>query len=262
MFPAARDIDIKEILSRCVKCGRCQAVCPVYAVSSTEDNCARGKIQLIEKIFDNESDFKDYIKRALNRCVACSACQDACKNDVNYIDLMAAGRGMMNESTGEPLIKKMILSRFAERSEAEEISHYGSIISKLFQSRDGKGSGITLKFPIPGLGDGMYIPPLAEESFVIKHGGLHRAKKEWTRLAFFVGCSSSFILPEIAESILKFLVSNGVTVVVPPDQVCCGTPHYLSGEPDMANELLGKNRNAFAAYNVDAVITGCPTCGG
>jgi len=262
MFPSNRDINLDEITKRCVMCGRCQAVCPVYASSSTEDNCARGKIRLIEKIKNNEYDFDDYIKGAINRCVACSACQDACKNDVNYIDLIAAGREMMNESAGEPLIKKLALSRFAERDETEQISRYGSVINKIFNRKDGAGSGIRLKFPIPGVGDGMYIPPLAESAFQEKQGGTHGAKNEWMRVVFFVGCSLSFILPEIAESILEFLVSSGITVIVPPDQVCCGTPHYLSGEPDTANRLLWKNRDAFAEYKADAVITGCPTCGG
>lgn len=269
MFPIDGLSEIKKLAESCVKCGLCQAVCPVYTVEGGEQSCARGKTALMRKAAEGELDLDRYVIDALSRCVGCSSCQAVCRNGVEFIRMLAAARKTIREQERcprnfrwSPLVKKLALGIFAERDEAEEIATYGSLFNKVVRGGRLSGKGLELKFPIPGIGKGAYVPPMAERSFIEKEGGIHKAENEWTRVAFFVGCSSSLILPEIGEAILSFLLKNGVTIVIPPEQVCCGTPHYISGDPDTSNRLLALNEEEFANRGFDSVITGCATCGG
>jgi glycolate oxidase iron-sulfur subunit len=264
MFPDEKIENLKDLFEDCVKCGMCQAVCPVYKAEGGEENSARGRLALMKLIASGELPLDNYTADLLNRCVGCTSCEATCRNDVEYLKILAAARRDMNRRKGAPLVKKLTLGAFAEKTGAAEAAKTGAFFTRLLGKLRKKESGLKIKFPLkmPVLGKGFYVPPLADEGFIERYAGEHKAENEWTRLGFFVGCSSSFILPEIAEAMLKFLTKNGVTVIVPGAQGCCGTPHYISGDSETANRLLKENEAEFARYEIDGVITGCPTCGG
>jgi len=264
MFPDEKIENLKDLFEDCVKCGMCQAVCPVFKAEGGEENSSRGRLALMKLVASGGLPLDDYTAGLLNRCAGCTSCESTCRNGVEYLKLLAAARRKMNKEKGAPLIKKITLGAFAEKSGAAEVAKTGAFLTRLLGRLRKKGSGLTIKFPvkIPGLGKGIYVPPLADEGFIERYAGEHKAENEWTRLGFFVGCSSSFILPEIAVAMLKFLTKNGVTVIVPGGQGCCGTPHYISGDSDTANRLLKENEIEFARLDIDGVITGCATCGG
>ncbi len=62
---------------------------------------------------------------------------------------------------------------------------------------------------------------------------------------------------------LKVLLANGVEVLSPPSQVCCGAIHHHNGKPDVALQLARKNIDIFGAIaaEVDAVVTNVGGCG-
>ena len=79
------------------------------------------------------------------------------------------------------------------------------------------------------------------------------------RVGYFSGCITDFVFPEVGEKIINFLARNGVVVVVPEEQGCCGAPLYLgAGDFDTARKLADTNVKAFADF--DYVISGCATC--
>ena len=43
-------LELDDQMVACMKCGMCQAVCPVFAESMTEGDVARGKIALLENL--------------------------------------------------------------------------------------------------------------------------------------------------------------------------------------------------------------------
>jgi glycolate oxidase iron-sulfur subunit len=264
MFPHEKIENLKDLFDDCVKCGMCQSVCPVFQAEGGEENSSRGRLEVMKLIASGELPLNDYAMDLINRCVGCTSCEATCRNGVEYLKLLAAFRRDMNQKKGASFVKKITLGAFAEKSGAVDAAKMGSFFTRLLSKLQKKESGLKIKFPfrMPGVGKGVYIPPLADEGFIEKYAGEHKAEDEWTRLGFFVGCSSSFILPEIAEAMLGFLTRNGVTVIVPEDQGCCGTPHYISGDSKTANRLLTENEVEFSRYDIDGVITGCATCGG
>jgi len=79
-------------------------------------------------------------------------------------------------------------------------------------------------------------------------------------LGYFVGCATNLLYPEIADATIDVLTRNGVEVVIPRGQACCGIPAYTAGDMSTARFLAGKNREVFGDLDVDLVITDCASC--
>ncbi len=79
------------------------------------------------------------------------------------------------------------------------------------------------------------------------------------RVGYFAGCMTDFVFPELGKKIISFLTRNGVEVVVPREQGCCGAPVFLgAGDFDTGRKLADTNVKAFE--DLDYVVTDCATC--
>ncbi|MFP4031944.1 MAG: (Fe-S)-binding protein [Desulfococcaceae bacterium] len=65
------------------------------------------------------------------------------------------------------------------------------------------------------------------------------------RVYLFGTCLIDMCYPETGLSAIRLLKREGVGVVFPPDQSCCGQPAYNSGFPDEAREVARKQLRAF-----------------
>jgi glycolate oxidase iron-sulfur subunit len=78
-------------------------------------------------------------------------------------------------------------------------------------------------------------------------------------VGYFIGCMTDFVFPDIGKHIIDFLNRNGVAVVVPRKQGCCGAPVYLgAGDFETGRKMADINVAAFK--DVDYIITDCATC--
>jgi glycolate oxidase iron-sulfur subunit len=93
------------------------------------------------------------------------------------------------------------------------------------------------------------LPPL------IPAEGLCRA-----RVALLTGCVQQALSPEINWSTVRVLARNGVEVVIPPGQNCCGALAMHCGEAENARMLARANLRSFPT-DVDAIITNAAGCG-
>ncbi|MBA7665842.1 Lactate utilization protein A [subsurface metagenome] len=79
------------------------------------------------------------------------------------------------------------------------------------------------------------------------------------RVGYFSGCMTDFVLPELGKHIINFLTRNGVEVVVPREQGCCGAPVFLgAGDFETGRKMADANVKAFEG--LDYVISDCATC--
>jgi glycolate oxidase iron-sulfur subunit len=79
------------------------------------------------------------------------------------------------------------------------------------------------------------------------------------RVGYFSGCMTEYVFPEVGKKLINFLTKNGVEVVVPRTQGCCGAPVYLgAGDFETGRRFADANVKAFADF--DYVISGCATC--
>lgn len=80
-------------------------------------------------------------------------------------------------------------------------------------------------------------------------------------VGFFVGCMFNGRVIQPALDAMEVLRLNGVRVIIPKDQVCCGSPLIRTGVAGFVPELRKRNIDAFVKANVDTVITMCAGCG-
>jgi glycolate oxidase iron-sulfur subunit len=99
------------------------------------------------------------------------------------------------------------------------------------------------------------LPPAESFAEVIPAQGMRRA-----RIALLTGCVQSVLAPEINTATVRVLVRNGVEVVIPRDQGCCGALTLHMGQRVQAQQFARRTLATFPK-DVDAVITNAAGCG-
>jgi glycolate oxidase iron-sulfur subunit len=71
---------------------------------------------------------------------------------------------------------------------------------------------------------------------------------------------TEYVFPHVGKKVVGFLTKNGVELIVPRQQGCCGAPAFLgAGDFDTGRKMADTNVSAFE--HLDYVITTCATCG-
>src|SRR5499425_2241858 len=94
--PAMRFVDVDELLS-CVHCGLCTSACPTYVELGTEADSPRGRIYLMRAVTDGRLDLNTEVRRHLDLCLDCRACETACPSGVQYGKLIEPFRMHMTK---------------------------------------------------------------------------------------------------------------------------------------------------------------------
>jgi glycolate oxidase iron-sulfur subunit len=79
-------------------------------------------------------------------------------------------------------------------------------------------------------------------------------------VALLIGCAQQVLDPDINTATIEVLVRNGVEVVVPEAQGCCGGLAWHTGDLASAQEFARNNLRAFPK-DVDAILTNAAGCG-
>src|SRR5271156_5780296 len=83
----------------CVHCGLCTSACPTYVELGTEMDGPRGRIYLMRAVADQRVDATDpHVRRHLDLCLDCRACESACPSGVRYGQLIEPFRVHMAEA--------------------------------------------------------------------------------------------------------------------------------------------------------------------
>jgi glycolate oxidase iron-sulfur subunit len=119
-----------------------------------------------------------------------------------------------------------------------------------------------LSFFLSAMGKGRRIPQIAPRFLKQTVAEVNRPPqhvKTKMRVGYFIGCGTNFIFPSLGKKIVHFLTKNGVEVVVPKEQGCCGAPAYLgTGDFETGRKMADKNVKVFG--DIDYIISGCATC--
>src|SRR5271167_4294002 len=68
----------------CVHCGLCTASCPTYIESCDENDSPRGRIYLMRAVADGRLAMGPGVRKHLELCLDCRACESACPSGVQY----------------------------------------------------------------------------------------------------------------------------------------------------------------------------------
>src|SRR5436190_3445303 len=91
-----------ELLLDCVHCGLCTASCPTYVETGNENDSPRGRIYLMRAVRDERLELTHEVRRHLELCLDCRACETACPSGVQYGKLIEPFRvGMEQEAVAK-----------------------------------------------------------------------------------------------------------------------------------------------------------------
>lgn len=252
----------QQQLVKCIRCGTCRSVCPVFREEGTENTTARGKIRLIESVIDGKVQLTPAMQERMSKCLLCLACVKGCPSGVRTDELFLSARQALAEKNGLPIIKKIAFTSLQYRW----LFDMGLRLGAMFQGvvfRDAPGGvGKQARIPLPGAGltARRIIPSLAHRPLRRQLPEVNKVAQPKARVAFFTGCMLNYIYPDAGRAIVDVLNRNGVEVVIPRQQYCCGTPAFTSGDFAAARYLAAQNVAALAG-DYDAIITGCASCG-
>lgn len=251
-----------EDLYRCIKCGSCRSVCPVFSVTKRESSVARGKLALIEEIVEKNLPLSKRCEEIISLCLGCSACVENCSNSVRAVEIIQAAKATLINIRGINPVKKFFLRHLLNISSLIfALLKTGSFLQSIILKRIPGNSGLKLRFSLPYLDKERYIPPLAKRTFLeIFEGKEIRVGQEIEKVGYFVGCVTNYLYPEIGEAVLRQLLNRGVSVLVFKGQGCCGLPAYGAGDIKTFRELSKRNIDALEKSGVQKVIISCSSC--
>jgi glycolate oxidase iron-sulfur subunit len=259
---------IQKELDKCMHCGACMAVCPVYNTDKIEAGVARGKIAVADAVMEGRLALDDQeVVDMLFNCLVCKSCMQSCPTKVNFDRIMLALRAAIVRKNGLPWLKKAIFSTLKHPELFDRGMKAGALLSGL-AFRDAGQQAIAPRSPFAfvgkyaGFDENRLLPALAKQPLRDRLPELTKVEKPQTKVAFFTGCSLNYFYPETGEDLISVLQANNVEVSVPKDQCCCGIPVFVHGDVETIRQLARKNLDAMDRSGAEYLITGCGSCGG
>ena len=254
-----------ELFLECVHCGLCTSACPTYVELGTEMDSPRGRIYLMRGVTDGRLELTDDVRRHLDLCLDCRACESACPSGVQYGKLIEPFRGHLTKtapSSNFSFLQRLILTYVFPYAGRNRLA----LAPLWLLQRTGLDWLLrkTLLRLLPRRLRQMHemLPRLERH-----HGRLQEVYpaegKRRARVGLFVGCVADAVFPRTTVATIQVLRRNGCEVWVPRGQGCCGALPYHAGQEAPAQEFAAANCAAFGpdCAGVDAIVVNAAGCG-
>ncbi len=255
----ARDPVFSEVL-RCIRCGACANVCPVYSLVGGHNygHVYIGAIGLILTYFYHG---RQNDRAIVQNCLNCLACKAVCPVGINLPLIIKEVHGQILAEEEERPLKNRLLRRVLKN---RRLFHFllrrASLAQRPFAR---KGFIRHLPFFFGKEHDFRSLPTVVATPLRDRWPRLagKEAAPPRTRVALFGGCLVDFVYPEQGEALVKLLRDRQVRVDYPVEQTCCGLPAKCMGELDLAREVALQNLRALDPADYDQILTLCASCG-
>lgn len=260
----------------CVHCGFCLPTCASYRVLGTEMDSPRGRIHALKAIEAGELALDATVASHFDSCLGCLACVTACPSGVRYDELIEATRPKLNapelRSSGQQALRKLLFAVLPYpgrlRALLTPLRLYAGTPLQGLVRRSGL---LRLMGPQLEAIEGL-LPPLAPEAFADRFPVVVPAQgPRRYRVGLVLGCVQRLFDPAVNQAAVAVLSANGIEVVIPPEQGCCGAMTHHQGElaqtQTLAHQLVASFSavvgpgKAAGAEPLDAVLVGASGCG-
>jgi heterodisulfide reductase subunit D len=221
----------------CIRCGGCKSVypwymrswkfsyvCPSWQRYRFDAYSGQGRMDIARAIIDGDLDITDKVVDIVYRCTTCGACEANCLRLQEHepLEVIEALRAKVVEVGKGPMPQH---KRFAESIEKNHNPYLESHEERL-----------------------RWMPE-----------GVKSAEK--ADVAYFVGCTSAYRVPEIAQATVKILQTAGIDfVTLHPEEWCCGSPLIRTGQLGLAKKVIDHNIKAIRDSGVRRVVVSCAGC--
>lgn len=254
--------DLEDQLVTCMRCGMCQAVCPLYAQTGREADVARGKLALLDALLKEMLDNPAAVSERLNKCLLCGSCAANCPSGVHVLEIFLKARAILTGALGLSPAKRLVLKRLlAHPQRLDKAAEWAARFQRLFTRPVNETVGTSCARVASPLVSGRHFRPLAAEPFHRRTPSLDTPPSGGgAKVAFFVGCLIDKIFPEVAEATVRVLGHHDAGILIPAGQGCCGIPALSSGDTETFKRLLRHNLQLLEDRSFDVLVTACATC--
>ncbi|MDD1719193.1 MAG: succinate dehydrogenase/fumarate reductase iron-sulfur subunit [Methanoregulaceae archaeon] len=225
-MPPAETVNALKPLRSCIECLACVSVCPAVEVAKFAGPTAmRQEMRLALDPRDMRDRTTQAVEEGLFTCTSCQACWKACPKEIEIPGKAIEKLRALAHKKGFSLPRHLEVAKMIEKTgrsvSRTEPTFFERIEADVFE-------------------------PYCEAKATV---------------GFFIGCMYSHRLPQTALDAVEVLRRNGIRVVIPREQVCCGSPLIRTGQLGLLEMLQRRNIEAFATRGIGTVVTMCAGCG-
>lgn len=216
--------DVAWYAYACAQCGYCVDQCDQYYGREWESQSPRGKWKFLREYMEGKVDWNRKMDEAVLACTTCEMCNVRCPLELPIEPSWLKLRGRLVHEEGHMTFPPFEVMRASLR---KEYNIWGSFRQK-------------------------------RSAWYPKELGPWPEKAE---VAYFPGCTASYVEQDIAQGAVYLLQRAGVEFTyLGEDEACCGIPMLVAGLWDTWEEIMRHNINAMKARGVKTVVTSCPAC--
>ena len=289
--PAALSLDPRtyELGLTCVHCGLCLPSCPTYVQTGHEADSPRGRIQLMLGLAEGKFDATPTVRKHLDLCLDCRACETACPSGVIYHELIEETRAKLSATekrTPESRLMRWIFFNVMTHPRRLKLALLPArVMQKLGLYSLLRKSGIFNLLPPSLRKMERMLPPLSAESPVLsaeplgpsvlstQHSALSTSRNTPTlalprstgrgdnsrAASLFPGCIGSVLFDKVNRQAVDLLRACGAQADIDRCSGCCGAIHLHNGDEHTAQNLARRNIDADSGNGL--IVTAIAGCG-
>jgi glycolate oxidase iron-sulfur subunit len=215
---------LATLLSRCLSCGACEAICPADVAVTEAVLRARGELVTAMEL-----------GRPIPAALKKNAPASGELSDADAAEALLTGWNrylqVLRSRPERPLAALLGLISGQPAGESYAGHEAGAGDTDTGASRRGEATGLPRT-----------VGPAAARR----------------KVAYFPGCAD-LLWPRLWEAAFELFHRSGVRVVVPSGSCCCGYPFVEGGDLGPARQLVNENIKAFEKLEVEAIVAGCST---
>lgn len=226
-FFSARDLpeDVAWYAYACAQCGYCVKECDQYYGRGWESQSPRGKWYWLKRYIEGKEELTQEQVDKFLVCTTCEMCSFRCQIDMPVEESWEKLRGKFVHEKDYMTFPPFEIMGASLRNERNIWANYAD-------RRDA------------------WVPDEI------------RAKiKDSAPIAYFAGCTASFVENDIGIAAMTLLDKAGVEFTyLGKDEACCGIPMLVAGKWDIFEEIMQHNISKMKEKGVETVVTSCPAC--
>lgn len=124
--------EVRSELDKCMRCGQCMSVCPIYATEKSETSVARGKIAIAQAVAQGVLEPDDpEVASTLANCLLCRTCMEGCPSKVRFDRIMLELRAAVAGRNGPSWLQQAFFGALADPELLDGMARMGAVFQGL-----------------------------------------------------------------------------------------------------------------------------------